>query len=494
MVKHKSKVKNISDLVKNSSQVSKPNIIWEIDLVYFFKNNNTHNLKQEVYLVLLDRFSRYCLFCKNVTNSQTSENFIKIVQIFLETCEQTPYILHSDFGTQFSSKLWQNFSNELKNTYNINLSISGKKAFNTYGINIFMNSCRSNYWNKFSLNLGKSSSTKDIDLIVQKSIKLYNNSKLNIFNKSTKAIKTNNTPKSIYQDKAFNYITPILTAKVKYPYKPEQKYIELIVNYMKNNLNIVSIENLDYTDYVNIAKSALTSINILKNYNSIAKKYTIKKQKRDIIEKKEILNILELKDVYVTKSNKINKLMDYRILQLKIGIIVLYLTGCRIGEVEQFTFKTINQILKKGFISVIAPKDKTTREIHIKNTQFLLKLDTFYTELINLYTHTNVYFNQNSPMFHKLKSHKTFYTVEFAKYGYLKNLINDFFKNYTTSHNISKVWSTHSFRHTVITKLIDKQGIINTKIFIGHKDTKTTELYYHAKNNNKVLLQSAELL
>jgi len=171
----------------------------------------------------------------------------------------------------------------------------------------------------------------------------------------------------------------------------------------------------------------------------MVKKYTIKKQKRDIIEKKEILSILELKDVYVTKSNKINKLKDYRVLQLKIGIIVLYLTGCRIGEVEQFTFKTVNQILKKGFISIIAPKDKTTREIHIKNTQFLLKLDTFYTELINLYTHTNVYFNQNSPMFHKLKSHKTFYTVEFAKYGYLKNLINDFFKNYTTSHNISKV-------------------------------------------------------
>lgn len=470
-------------------------MIWEIDLVYFFKNNNIHKLKQEIYIVIIDRFSRYCLLCENVTNNQTASNFINIFKKLLTKNPNHPHILHSDFGTQFSSKAWQEFAMELKINYNINLSLSNKKAYNTYAVNIFMNSCRSNYWNKYALILTKNSSTEDINFLVNKSIKEYNNSRLNMFNKFTKSIKTNNTPFSIYNDLSFNNITPILVEKAKYPYKTEQKYIDLIIYSIKNNLK------LDYIpyhplkiDFRKIAEDVLINLNKLKKSNNLEKKYKIKKQKRDIIEMSTIYNILSLKDIYITKSNCINKLKNHRVIQLKIGIILLYLTGCRVGEVEQITFKAINNLLKNGYISILVPKDKTTREIPIKNTKLLLNLDFLYKELINLYKSTNVYFDETSPIFHKLKSYKSFYIVESAKYGYLKNLINAFLTNYMICNNIQKAWSTHSFRHTVITKLIDKQGIINTKLFIGHKDTKTTELYYHAKKTNKILIESAKLL
>lgn len=57
-------------------------------------------------------------------------------------------------------------------------------------------------------------------------------------------------------------------------------------------------------------------------------------------------------------------------------------------------------------------------------------------ELISLYKFLNTYFSENSSIFHKLKSHKTFYTVEIAKYRYLKNLINGFLINYMNKKGI----------------------------------------------------------
>ena len=58
----------------------------------------------------------------------------------------------------------------------------------------------------------------------------------------------------------------------------------------------------------------------------------------------------------------------------------------------------------------------------------------------------------------------------------------------------NKAWSTHSFRHTVITGLIEKAGIEKTSVFIGHKSILTTQLYDKSKNSTQLINKLAALI
>lgn len=128
----------IKSLIGKNNLLLKPNIIWEIDIVYFPKHNNINNLKINVFFVVVDSFSKYCIYGTNVTSNQTAQYFKEIIFNLLEKSINKSLIIHSDNGTQFSSNLWYEFSLFLNNWYNTKLLVSNTKAYNTYAINFLL--------------------------------------------------------------------------------------------------------------------------------------------------------------------------------------------------------------------------------------------------------------------------------------------------------------------------------------------------------------------
>ena len=76
----------------------------------------------------------------------------------------------------------------------------------------------------------------------------------------------------------------------------------------------------------------------------------------------------------------------------------------------------------------------------------------------------------------------------------LKNRLNGMLAWYMIQQGLDKAWSSHSFRHTIITQLIKAHGIEKTAKFIGHKTVATTQLYDKAKESTKLLKDMAQTI
>lgn len=479
------KKKRIKDLINKQSKTSKSDLVWEVDLLYYPKRNSQLGLKQQVYFLIVDCFSKYCLAIWNVTSNQTAINFKTLILIFLEEhltkFNRQPKIIHSDYGIQFSSKLWSDFNQELEYK-DIKLSLANKKAYNTYAINYFTLICRMQYLNLLQQNF---KNTEDIDSAMFSSIKRYNNEYIGLFNTSAKKLYFN-----MQLAKAKN----IITNNVNFSYKAEHKYIdyiketliknkelELETYHMENRILDSSVFNI--VPLINIAKVKKVTINI------------IPRKVRTTILEKNLLYMLNIEEMFFIKNHKIYEADLKRKLQIKIGILLLFLTGCRISEISGLTFYDIEVLLKEGSLRIWINKDLKTRVIYLRNKKLLNLLDKFYYNLKNYCLTSDIFVNfKENHIFFKLKKiNGTTIAHNINTTHTMKETINSFLNYLLLSipEFKNQVWSTHSFRHSLITKLINKFGIEKTSEFIGHKHIATTQLYYHKESNTKLLKELA---
>ena len=479
---YRKNVPYLKDLVTNKSQCSKPNTVWEIDLFYFPKKVKNYNFKQQIYLAIADKYSRYCIKVVNVTKQQKTKHFINIVGNAIEESIYKPIIIHTDRGTQFSSRLWFEFSKIIKQKHNIAFSMSKTKAYNTFSMNYFVKNLRWAYL--YNINLSNITDINIIDEIVFNAIKTYKTKEKPIFSNQ-------HTPESIYFNPKFNNVYPILSENYVIPHTPNQNYIDLV----KLNFNEINFKELILNQNINSKLTFIKdsyNITITKRFNKKQKKIT--KKKRDIIAYKEFFDIINANKYFLINNQGYIRESNTKVfLQLKIILILLYLTGCRISELTALTFYDLEKTLKTTSLGIWSHKDSTSRIIPIKNKILLNKLSENYYNLKEYCIKNNIIYNyyENYIFFKVIKINNIPIAKNMSRSSTIKDLVNVVLKYYILTKYPDKVWSTHSFRYTLINKLIASVGIEKTSKFIGHKHINTTQLYIKNLTNTKMLNELA---
>jgi len=83
-------------------------------------------------------------------------------------------------------------------------------------------------------------------------------------------------------------------------------------------------------------------------------------------------------------------------MQIKICIILLAVTGCRISELTKLSFKKVETVIKEACIRLWINKDQKTRIIYITNLKFLKKLDKNYSLLKEYCIENNILFSMET--------------------------------------------------------------------------------------------------
>lgn len=153
---------------------------------------------------------------------------------------------------------------------------------------------------------------------------------------------------------------------------------------------------------------------------------------------------------------------DLRASQLRIAYTILYHVGLRLNEIRNLTQQNILDAIKSSQLSVIHYKTKQAY-IHVLSKRGVKELENLSTELdivFNKYNYKYL-FGKEKPVHKKaliqIINKDLSYTSKLAELPY----------------NIK----SHSFRVNVITNLLKVTSVQNTAEIIGHKDIRSTMAY-----------------
>jgi len=294
---------------------------------------------------IVDSYSKYCIKVFDVTEEQSAKYFIELLEEWLIGFKNKPVIIHTDYGVQFNSIRWYDFSLKVYELWDIRLSLGNVKSYNTYATNYFIRECRQKTLYQATLNIIDSN---EVNEVVYKAIEKYNNSPKNILN--------NKRPKEVYLSPWFNNnkVSSIITTKCNIPYNRRQEYIEMIklhfINKLEGNIQIDDNELSLYNKEIANLSGTISKEPCFK------KKVKVNKQprhKRDIISSLEFNKLIDLEEVFLLKNKeKIYRANTRQYLQIKILMILLFLSGCRVSELTCISFKNLRNILKEATIRV----------------------------------------------------------------------------------------------------------------------------------------------
>ena len=183
---------------------------------------------------------------------------------------------------------------------------------------------------------------------------------------------------------------------------------------------------------------------------------------KDNITEKDFKHLL----AYLQADETIRSLRKDRLQKI---FSILYSTGIRLNEINQFNEEKITELLQTGKTKIVAHKQNKEKFVYITDKQ---------KKLIQKYWNDDKGYNIVSERANK-KDHLTVPGTIRDVNSYLKKVFPH--KNYTS----------HSFRQTLITDLANKG--INPKVIqtlIGHKNVQTTLNYI--KPSEEDILNSLE--
>ena len=150
-----------------------------------------------------------------------------------------------------------------------------------------------------------------------------------------------------------------------------------------------------------------------------------------------------------------NKLMNHPTrLKTKMAYTILYVTGCRISEIVNFTKDDLEYMIKyKEFSLNNKNKTKTPRLIEFSDDQIVL-LEKVCTK------ESGFLFKKNN-------------SLEPMSIAGLTTICNQYIQA-----ALGELYSSHGFRRNMITQILHKTGRIKlAQIHIGHKSPSTTTRY-----------------
>lgn len=216
------------------------------------------------------------------------------------------------------------------------------------------------------------------------------------------------------------------------------------------------------TDYLLKAKNIIRTIGGAIGIIIPKKKVINKRRKSDIINDQVLADIM-------TQAEKIPTIKKKN--AYKIAILILYHSGMRIDCLRFFDKNNIRQQFfenKTNYIKYIPNKRKGSQA-------FL----SFYMD-----GYTMCYIRKLYTQYKKANPNTEPFDRETEG---LRSNFNTFLKS--TGHNIT----SHSFRRSILTRVIEKEGIHTAKMFIGHSSVNATERYYLSHLNEQKIKEIHEI-
>lgn len=243
----------------------------------------------------------------------------------------------------------------------------------------------------------------------------------------------------------------------------------------KSKINLLKqyiSSNQTYTaNYFNQTSLVITNLynEILLFSKKVKRRNNLKNEKlRDPISK-EIYDMLFL-EAGLSCSNK----LKIQTIKLKLIYTVLYYTGLRINEISELTKEDFLIMAERGSLSVNHYKTKT-KQVHTIPGEGRKRLTQLRPEIDYLFENQSVLLasNRKDPA---SKDSKAFKSSTCSKAEIIK-FVNKDIKKITEAYGILGVYSSHSFRVGLITRLLKQNHVQEVARIIGHSNLMSTMRY-----------------
>ncbi|BDU49472.1 tyrosine-type recombinase/integrase [Haliovirga abyssi] len=167
------------------------------------------------------------------------------------------------------------------------------------------------------------------------------------------------------------------------------------------------------------------------------------------------------KDYCLDKSFEINNnnFNSIRNIKHKTALMLIYSCGLRISEAVNIKTADIN--IDRGLINIVKSKGNKDRVVTLSK-QFLIKLEEY----------KKIY-----------KPKKYLFEGGNGVEKYSTRSIQSVFKKALKDANVKRNYTVHSLRHSYATHLLEKGTDLRIiQELLGHKSSKTTEIYTHVSN------------
>jgi transposase InsO family protein len=510
-----------NNLLSNQNITARPDLVWVADITHVELRHS-----KKLYVFLCIDIHTNTIIAHTISKSTTQSSAIvkalsKQLEIRIKGKRENKLIIHTDRGTQFSSKKYNEFTEAYKHFFNPSMSRQNTPTDNAVAER-FMRTFKEYRFEGFTLqetlcsydqlktrkspqstvreytqNLNKTANKKSkMETSETRYLKAKTASTLMRDPKHPKAFSTpyggNPDPRmsEIDEYKSQNYqITKILdeiaTKKAEVvnntPFDSfeDNLALEVIGHHLAQLYALIEQNPLVTKQYV---EEAVEPINdSLEELHLKVDQLLPKKRKEKITRPlRDPVNV-DLFPLFFNAAGLIAKYKrDLKSSQLKITYTILYHAGLRINEIRMLTRKEIEDAIKSSQFNIIHYK---TQQAHIH-----VLSDKAVKDLKNLETEFKIVFDryQYQYLFGKSKP--------IAKSSLIRMVNNDL-KNTCQVASIPYNVKSHSFRINMITNLLKVTSVHRVAEIIGHQDIRSTMSYQRyalSKDEVKELLNKIE--
>ena len=472
------------NILANQNYVAKPNSVWVADITSFELNEN-----KKVYVFLcIDIFSNKILISIFKTKTITSNDIIRklreVVEKRLPIRPRKEVILHTDRGTQFTSKTYNEFilsqegficsSMSRANTPKDNpVAERFIRTFKEHKINnktfqqelfhqIEINSKFRGYRKIFNFYV------KDLDLKPNTKSKIMSPERLDTDAQIASMLMTEPNYSKAFSEVYGNDFRREYIDQYKLESMGVTSILDEIASKRAELVNKTPFDDYESDLALQVIDDRLESIYglIMKNpeltrqyveeailpiqdmLESMDEKLNIllpkRKKERNILPLRDPVNN-ELFDIFIAAAGTTAKYkQDLKCAQLRIAYTILFFTGLRVNEMRFFQEEHIQDAIKTSQFSVVHYKQKEPH-IHVISdlaVKTLKKLEKYY-EIIFIKYKYKYLFGKKKPVAEK----------------HLIRMINDDIKHTSKINQIPYNIKSHSFRINMISKLLQNTSV-----------------------------------
>ena len=507
--------------LSNQNITARPDLVWVADITSV---ELRHSKKLFIFLCI-------DVHTNNIIAHTTSKNTIKSsaiikalskqLEIRIKGKRENKLIIHTDRGTQFSSKKYNEFSEAYKHFFNPSMSRQSTPTDNAVAER-FMRTFKEHQFEGFTLqetlcNYDQLKTRKS----PQSTVKEYTQSLNKTVNKKSKKetpetryLRTNTASKLMRDPKhtkAFStrdegYYDPRMDEIDEYKSQNSQviKILDEIAAKKAEVVGNTPFDSLENNLALEIVEHHLTQLYNLIERNPLVTKQYVEEAVEPINDSLEELHLKVNQLLPKKRKEKMTKPLrdpvnvdlfplffnaagseakykiDLKSSQLKITYTILYHAGLRINEIRMLTRKQIEEGIKSSQFNIIHYK---TQQAHIH-----VLSDKAIRDLKNLEAEFEI-------VFEKYKYQYLFGKSKPMVNSSLIRMVNDDLKNTCQVVDIPYNVKSHSFRINMITNLLKVTSVHKVAEIVGHQDIRSTMSYQRyalSKSEVKELLNKME--
>lgn len=535
--------KYYADEIQHQFVISQPNVAWFIDCSELSFKHKHENIKLELFLIIDGCYNevvayrvKQTLFLhadKRIPTAFTSQELIETIDLTLKRRNikkhsKNKLIIHSDRGTQFSSRRYENFTRKSASYFVPSMSPCCSPTNNAVveRFNRTIKSYKVSFQNKEHTIVSYLNETKSIeklsDEILTEIIKIfvvdYNDHK-----KTKKAPLGAAVNNRIHENvKEFLYEPEVTKAYSKHCFQLDSDRRNQIETYKKETMQLwerfeetfLEEETFQNTKPLLLKKLFLIDQKVdeqiilgkttkidtekiihgqkltMEALGQVAELiYNLNEKVESLVKKpRKKANKIKLRDpvsrdlynIFMENAGSKNtRLQKIKRLQLQIVYTVLYYVGLRVNELKSLTKADIIKAMDTSEFSIIHSKTGTTM-IHVLPKSGQIKLRAMKSDIEEFFYISGYKCLGGS----KLNSEEAYNDSHFIR------LVNKDMLDTCEKKHIPYNLSSHSFRAGYITRLLKSHSVQFVSKLIGHSSISSTMSYFRYVVNKEAIIEA----